>query len=217
MDDVGSGQCYTAFWAYNVPSNHPNFFANSAIGFATSGPPRECLPVLLNQEGIWESCRISHSRQNKQGVGLNNKTQAVMQSTWIWWHWHIPSRGTAGGEAVDTVSKELWMIWGDIISYIALAWSRIVHVVLGWERTMKVCSRGPLLGLRDLLWEGGRHVKLPRVRRHLQKRFSPLTLWCLQSSPAWTSWWACHVKSWAKQLEASKRCQRYGQYRDTIL
>ena len=39
-NDIGSGQCYTAFWAYNISSNYhwQSSFTNSAHGCATSSP-----------------------------------------------------------------------------------------------------------------------------------------------------------------------------------
>ena len=69
----------------------------------------------------------------------------------------------------------------------------------------------PFLGSEDSSWgEGREHCSsfLGRALKRYTKTFSPLrlpassfkTLWCLESSPAWTSWWTHLVKSWPKQL-----------------
>ena len=59
-----------------------------------------------------------------------------------------------------------------------LAWFHVFHVVLWWERTTKASSRGSHSGLRDLLWEVGCLVKLPREGRCVD--FLPLALQCLE-------------------------------------
>ena len=137
---------------------------------------------------------------------------------WIRRHWHTPPWGATGGEAVGPVGEATSddLRWGyKPRGYIALAWSCVVHVILEWKCAAPASCRGLLSGL-SLLWEGRRHVKLFAESRRLVN-FLLSTLRCLESSPAWTSWQARHVKSWAKQLEANKCRQRHGQYRDAIV